>query len=1261
MGVVVSINGNTTSPGFLIAPDNSRSFTSPLVLSTDDGTTVNVTLDVTPNGAGLTVPAGPVSVGPTGVTLPLTAASTSATEGDTILNVHLGPATSSFTLTAISTPEIWFSGRFEARFATDNDWYNDPKGTWGAGNDGTNPLNWGSEGPGYTFWLENEPLFTPPTFTAGIPDSVPTTTGKTGVGRTVRFNNPVALRSHAAPVVTTVSGVRGQLSSGAKVYFTAGDPVIGAAVDLGPSTYLAQNWEANSPPDPLPAESQPGGATNEPMACFEFHVHGFFSGAPAQDSDRPQSTGFNPAADDPNSPIPTVTTLPSFATFTTSRQAELQTDYNALAASDQPTVAANGSISGGSADGRNLARRLQALAAVTGTAPSFTHVGNRPGSYSSAWDGQEEYEGGHVNANVVFSAAQSTVMDFFKGYSSFGYYNKLHTFHSDELCGYVYGNLQVDTSSRLTKTCSFQIQNSTFGKDELVSKGIPASFPSAFWVVLDGFYPSELGINSADELTNPPNPPLVTFSVDPTNVNAAQISHYLVALGQMVVEPFPSTGQVITTSLPPVNAPQRILYPFTVQFTGTDGFIDQTELITLTATITVSGKTYSSSAQLELTTAANPYVTDADAGNNYTSWISTDLRTFSLDHDTTFFGHRVQDFYPPGTSAFPASAAAASQAATAYITAVIAALTAGGGAAGGDSFTNSLTEQENAAVGGVSDALEYLQMNPRTGKPAFNFAICRVRIRGTTPPNPPPPWTTQAPSCRVFFRAFQAQSTSSAFDSTTTYRSTPVGTPDVSPRVPLLGVIADAMGQHEVITIPFLAVDRVNLGGPADLAAQPPDTPNVQTIIPVTGQEVDTFYGCWLDMNQPAPLFPQFVEPTDPDNQASTFNTTPGSPYQIQSINAAFTRAPHQCLIAEVAFDDVPIPPNADSATSDKLAQRNLAYIDGPNPGALDSRRMPHPFQVKATSPTSRNVDELMVAWGALPDGTTASLYLPGVPAAEVLALADMLYPSHTLTAADPYTISTPIGPGTFVPLPKGVGYLAGLLTVDLPVGIRRGDRFAVVVRQLSDAAAVGHGSFVVNPTGADLAGKRVATRLPRSERSGQHLTWRRVAGAFQVDLRISTKESLLEPEEHRLALFRWISDNTLPESRWFPVLRRYVSQLTGRVSGFGGNPNQIQPSPTGLIPSQARHPGKPGQLPGRDVIGKVHAMSFDHFGDFDGFVLETEDDRYVRFDSRERRLMQLLRDAMDERRRVTVVREQHDHDEVRALWIEPSDPDHQR
>lgn len=42
----------------------------------------------------------------------------------------------------------------------------------------------------------------------------------------------------------------------------------------------------------------------------------------------------------------------------------------------------------------------------------------------------------------------------------------------------------------------------------------------------------------------------------------------------------------------------------------------------------------------------------------------------------------------------------------------------------------------------------------------------------------------------------------------------------------------------------------------------------------------------------------------------------------------------HQCLVAEIAFDPIPIPVGKDPHNWDKLAQRNLAWSDvGSAPG----------------------------------------------------------------------------------------------------------------------------------------------------------------------------------------------------------------------------------------------------------------------------------------------------------------------------------------
>ena len=411
--VVIQVNGSSAGDGFLIAPDGGRTFSVPLGLSTNDGTTVNATIDATPNQAGVALPAGPVSIGPAVSTIPIQAAALSASRGDTVINVRVGGVTTTFKLTAIRNPEVWFRGRFEARFATDGDYYNNPRGTDG-GTPGSDP----SLGPGWTWALEGEPNFVPA-------DSVPTTIDKP-VGRVVRFNNPVALRPFVAPVSTSVIEIRGATASGTEA-FTTGDPIIGAAVNLGPNTYMASNQPQN-PADPAPAESNPPGF--EAMALFECHIEGFFSGTSAAAGDRPIASGFSSPLDAAEKAIPqfidpstgAATTFLDQATFEQRRLQKLKAAFNALSPADQT----------GTPAGRNLNTRIKHLQDSTTLPPG--------------WDGAEEYSG-IVNAGVAFQPVQSSVLDFLRGYSAFNFVAKLFTFHNDELCGHVRGNLTAKPGS----------------------------------------------------------------------------------------------------------------------------------------------------------------------------------------------------------------------------------------------------------------------------------------------------------------------------------------------------------------------------------------------------------------------------------------------------------------------------------------------------------------------------------------------------------------------------------------------------------------------------------------------------------------------------------------------------------------------------------------------------------------------------------------------------------------------------------------------
>ncbi|HLH61479.1 MAG TPA: hypothetical protein VKV20_07320 [Ktedonobacteraceae bacterium] len=520
----------------------------------------------------------------------------------------------------------------------------------------------------------------------------------------------------------------------------------------------------------------------------------------------------------------------------------------------------------------------------------------------------------------------------------------------------------------VTQDCELILEKSTYAQDE-VDLQLPgtATFSGAFWVALDGFSGKELGFVLPGDLNNPnPNPaPTITATLDP-NLNPSLTGAQLASIGANLPQvnqlgPLPIIAEDPTLQL----VTQRFLYPYTVTFNGDGAFtplqLDQAAVITLNASITVGQVTRTASANIELVKGENPYFVDVDPQNpTQPSWLSFDLRFFKVA-------------VPPNqtVSRFGASISSDPAEAPNFIATVIQNLTQNNGNVAGDSF-DGLTQDEDAS------ALEFLQQDNQ-GNFVFNFAVARVRLKGKTP-------GAKAQAVRVFFRLFQAQSTVSNFNEQTTYRFASDGTLN-GHKIPLLGVQNDQHGTPEYVTIPCFATPRVNLTSQVNMSSQN-DAPNVQTINVNPGVEVDTFFGCWLDINQPQQAFLPLTPP------AGNWDG-PWSGIQLYSLNQVITRAPHQCLIAEIRFDDTPIPAGASSSTSDKLAQRNIAWVDGPNPGAIDSRRMPHPFEIQARPAQAQVPDELMILWGNTPQGSKASLYLPWISASDILSLADSMYESH--------------------------------------------------------------------------------------------------------------------------------------------------------------------------------------------------------------------------------------------------------------------------
>ena len=107
----------------------------------------------------------------------------------------------------------------------------------------------------------------------------------------------------------------------------------------------------------------------------------------------------------------------------------------------------------------------------------------------------------------------------------------------------------------------------------------------------------------------------------------------------------------------------------------------------------------------------------------------------------------------------------------------------------------------------------------------------------------------------------------------------------------------------------------------------------------------------------------------------------------------------------------------------------------------------------------------------------------------------------------------------------------------------------------------------------------------------------------------------------------------------------RYLSLLGDKVAGLGGDPSQIEPSPNGYdgLPGAA-HPHRPHRHEaGQEVTGKIEGLVYDHFGDFDGFILELRDGRTRHFTSREAEIETLVRDAWQRRFVTTIIESRHD------------------
>lgn len=707
--------------------------------------------------------------------------------------------------------------------------------------------------------------------------------------------------------------------------------------------------------------------------------------------------------------------------------------------------------------------------------------------------------------------------------------------------------------------CTVITDRSTFSKEEVqaLGGGGQATFNNGIFVQFDGFIHTEIATT-----------PSFTVTWADTNAIVPDADFTLIPAGRL---------QEINPGF--TDVPQRITFPFHVRFRNLNTYSTFTDNRQLRVTFTLGH--HACSQTLDLTYAPNPYMIDINVAENNPSWLSTDVRVFSMQAGQVKFGDIVQGVNNP----------------IQFIRQCLDKL-------------NHPAQNGNTLFEGLSTSARLdLASHGFLGiLPLYNFAIARVRYRATT---------TTAQQVKCFFRMFNVAATGLEFNPNTTYRRTAVGLDTV----PLLGTAGG-----EIASIPFFASNRVETvqgrAGEASMTSQVLDpTYEIRNIAPnPSGAEVTVYFGCWLDINQTQKRIP--INPGGSDG--------PWAEASCRSIQE-LARGRHMCIVSEVFFDPDPTRNNETPGSSDNLSQRNLAILHSDNPGGPDSHTVMHTFEIKPSigisaqailqgdvSPLAEanfstfkrqiRLDEVIFQWHNLPPSSEVTVYFSDIDTQQIQALSALRRSPLACKIVDKHTLKLAVAGATWIPIPGGRELnIPALLSIKLPDSVVYGEEYRVSIHQV--AGNTGH-----------------------------------IIGSCEFRIPVSKAELILDEEIRNLSVLKHIVTTIPTDNRWYPLMKRYVHHLGLKVDALGGDSGAVHPNPDGSgrpYDPQGNQPGheletdKPG-IKHESYTGLVREILYDCHGHFVGFVIE-----YCgsvrRFKACEPSVEQLILRACRERSKVTV------------------------
>jgi hypothetical protein len=576
---------------------------------------------------------------------------------------------------------------------------------------------------------------------------------------------------------------------------------------------------------------------------------------------------------------------------------------------------------------------------------------------------------------------------------------------------------------RLARQQSYIILDRSYiSKDEVAtSPSPPTVFGDSFYVVMDGFLPSELGIS-------------VPIPSDLSSISPSITFHRM--MDNSSVPDLIATPQELLLEDPtlPAGVRQRFTFKYSINVAGSRVFFQPdgtTPIETQVIVIRASRSQYSATADLTLTHQPNPYMLDGA-----TPWLSIDLRVFQITQGERRFNQTIGrndadalNFIRDILNDFNSNPSAAAE-----------------------QFNGISTDQQTSR-------LELARS--RDGRRAFNFAIAQVRYRGRSLP---------ADNVRVFFRLFTTAATGMNYGPDTYARRI---NPDGEP-IPVLGLRGG-----EIVNIPFFAQARVDTS--FQRMDEQRDTNNRRNIRATTvggDTEVTAYFGCWLDFNQTALRFPIY-----PGNAIGPYasgmksiqelirgrhqclvaevyfasdpipaGATPSSNDNLSQRNLIISESDNPGSKAthtvQHTFEIKPTP------------YRNIIPKETAEPrrGRMNelSKRITdaHEFEVDNQKPVvggGEISDELMINWGNLPRSAEVTLYFPTLDSYEILRLAALRIGPSRIERLDSHTIRCLVGDTTYVPIPYGLTTnIPGLITIQLPDELKKGQVFRVIVHQVA-------------------------------------------------------------------------------------------------------------------------------------------------------------------------------------------------------------------